>query len=114
MKRFTWILITVVFCAFSLSMTPAFATQEGLSNQEQPAAKPTKKMRAHAAHKKDEFTNHEQGATAKTAKKMYAHPDEKDVMKQGVVKKDSARKAPARMSRKMKKHEESAEPAVTN
>ena len=102
MKRHTWILTALLFCAFAFPL-PMFSSWP-------PAAGDA------FAAQTDESYSQDQTKATKKKKKKKADAAQKDAAQQDLVKKEkraSAKKAPARMSRKMKKQDR-VEPAVPN
>jgi len=107
MKRCTWILAALLFCALSFPLPMASSLHSDAQNA--------------FAVQKDETLNQDPAVTTKTTKKKKkkANAVQKDAAQQDLVKKDTgkrstAKKAPARMSRKMKKQQEPVEPAAPN
>jgi len=102
MKRYTWILITVICCALALPLSMISSSQLGIQNA--------------FATQNDPYSQ-DQSMTAKPAKKKRAHTGHKNAAKHDAVKKDAAeKKAPARMGRKFKKKnatESAPAPAVS-
>jgi hypothetical protein len=106
MKRHTWILIALLFWAFAFPLPTLSSWQPDAGN-------------AFAAQT-DASSSQDQTVTTKAAKKKKkkkkADAAQKDVTQQDLEKKEkraSAKKSPARMSRKMKK-QDNVEPAAPN
>lgn len=107
MRRCTWILTALLFCALSFPLPMDSSVHSGAGD-------------AFAAQK-DETLNQDPATTTKTTKKKKkkANAVQKDAAQQDTVKQDSgkrstAKKVPARMSRKMQKQQEPVEPPAPN